>query len=148
MENWEIEREKLINARMKNRRLFACTLDWLWILESGKDLIGYFTERNYKKIGIYGAGELAELLIQEIEKNSEIEIGYLLDQTAAVYRRRYGYPMYLPEEFAAAGEVDMVVVTAITYFDSINEKLIRICPEIPVVSLESIMRNRRSTEVR
>ncbi len=141
---WEIEREKLMSARIKNRRLFVCALNWLQLLESGRDVIGYFTEREYKKIGIYGAGELAELLVQEMEKSQETQVGYLLDQTAAVNRKKYGYPMYLPEEFAVIEDVDMIVVTAITYFESISEALIRIRPEIPVVSLENIIKNRIS----
>ena len=143
---WESERQKLMDARMKNRRLFVCALNWMRLLERGEDLLPYFQERDLKKIGIYGAGELAEILIQEMRRKNEVEIVCLIDQSAAVCREKFGLPVYLPEEFAAIEDVDMVVVTAITYFDAISEKLLRICPEMPVVSLEGIIWKRISEE--
>ena len=143
---WESERQELMDARMKNRKLFACALNWMRLLESGEDLLPYFQERDYRKIGIYGAGELAEILIQEMRRKNKIQIVCLIDQSAAVYREEFGLPVYLPEEFAAIEDVDMVVVTAITYFDAISEKLVRMRPEMPVVSLEEIIRKRISEE--
>ena len=146
LKGWESERQKLMDARTKNRQLFACALDWMRLLESGKDLLPYFQERDCKKIGIYGAGELAEILIQEMRRKNEVEIVCLIDQSAAAYREKFGLPVYLPEEFTTIEDVDMVVVTAITYFDAISEKLIRMCPEMPVVSLAGIIRKRISEE--
>ena len=143
---WESERQKLMDARMKNRKLFACALDWMRILESGEDLLPYFRERDCRKIGIYGAGELAEILIREMRRKNEVEIVGLIDQSAAACREKFGLPVYLPEELAAIEDVDMIVVTAITYFDAISEKLIRMRPEIPVVSLEGIVRKRISED--
>lgn len=140
----EAECRKMAAGRMKNRELFVCALDWLRLLESGEDLLPYFRERDCRRIGIYGAGELAEILVWEMRRRDEIEIAYLMDQSAAANRERYGLPVYLPEEFTSVEDVDMVVVTAITYFDAISERLIRMRPEMPVVSLSGIIRKRIS----
>lgn len=143
---WEQERRKLADARIKNRELFVCALDWLRLLERGANLLPYFKERDCRRIGIYGAGELAEVLIQELIKKNEVEIVYLMDQSAAAQREKYGFPVYLPEELHTVEDVDMIVVTAITYYDSISERLIRMRPEIPVVSLKNIIKDRISEE--
>lgn len=143
---WETERQRLIGVGAKNRRLFACAVNWMRLLEDGKDLLPYFRERDCRKIGIYGAGDLAEMLIREMNRKKEVEVRWLLDRRADVFREKLGLPVHFPEEYAALEDVDMVVVTAITSFDAISEMLLQVRWEMPVVSLEEIIRKRIGEE--
>ena len=141
--NREEEKEKLLLQKKRNRELFVTTLQWLELLEDGKNLLPYFREHDCRRIAVYGAAEIGGILLKEIEKDNLMEVLYFLDKNAEKQRVKCGKPVYLPEEFAKLPEVDMVVVTAITFFESVFDTLMRIRPEIPVVSLKKIIEVRK-----
>ncbi len=141
--NWETEKEKLILQRNRNKIQFSTTLQWLELLEDGTNLLPYFREHDCRRIAVYGAAEIGGILLKEIEKDNLMEVSYFLDKNAEKQREKCGKSVYLPEEFAKLPEVDMVVVTAITFFESVFDTLMCIRPEIPVVSLKKILEVRK-----
>lgn len=142
LSNWEEEKEKLDFQRKRNREQFSTTLRWLELLQDDTNLLPYFNDHNCRRIAIYGAAEIGRVLLKEIEKDNLIEVPYFIDKNAENQREKWGIPVYLPEEFAELPDVDIVVVTAITFFESVNETLVKIRPEIPVVSLNTIIEVR------
>lgn len=140
---WQKERKEIISQRDRNREQFWCALQWLELLEDGTDLCSYFREHNSSRIAIYGAAEIGRVLRKEVERDNVLQVLYFLDRNAEKQREKWGVPVYLPEEFAALPDVDMVVVTAIASFESIWSNLMRIRPEIPAVSLKTIIEVRK-----
>lgn len=92
----------------------------------------YFDNHGYKKIAVYGMSYAGETLINEL-KDSEVELAYGIDQKVGLY----SYIDILSVDDPLP-EVDAVVVTAITFFDEIEEKL-RDKVSCPIISLEDIL---------
>lgn len=137
--NWEKEKEKLIWQKKRMNARFSCVSKWLELLEDGGSLIPYFQERKCHEIVIYGAAEMGRLLLKEIERGNSVRVSGFLDRNAQRQREVCGIPVYLPEEYIHISDADMVVVTAIVAFDAINDTLMGMRPEIPIVSLETII---------
>lgn len=140
---WEIEKKNLIIQRDRLWMQFTTAFQWLELLEDGTNIIPYFKEQNSQKIAIYGAAELGRMLLKELEKDSSMSVLYFIDKSADKKREKWGKPVYLPSEFKELPEVDIVVVTAVSFFEAINKDLIHIRPEIPIVSLNAIVETRR-----
>ena len=117
----------------KHLALFKMMNQWVRVKQEGKNLSSYFDSNGYKEIAIYGMSFAGETLIEEL-KDTNTKVLYGIDQCAD---RLYSEVDILTVEDELK-EVDVVVVTAITFFDEIEEKLHgRI--ECPIISLEDIL---------
>lgn len=116
----------------KHLALFLMMNQWVKVKQEGKNLSSYFENHGYKKIAIYGMSYAGETLVNEL-KNSEIETAYGIDRKVGIYS--YIDVLSLDEQLP---EVDAVVVTAITFFDEIEEAL-KDKVTCPVISLEDIL---------
>lgn len=117
----------------KVHELYMAFDQWLQIRQEGKTLVEYFTKNGYKTVAVYGMKELGERLIDEL-KGSGVTVSYAIDKKADfIYA---DVDVVTPDEELA--DVDVIVVTAITYFDEIEEML---CEKVdcPIVSLEDIL---------
>ncbi len=142
-ENQEEETNKVIQQRERLKVQLSCVSQWLNLLEDGTNLQPYFKDHQCNRIAVYGAAEMGRLLLKEIEREDVAEVLYFLDKNAERQREKWGVPVYLPEEFAGLPQVDMVVVTAVSYIKAIQNVLLQIRPEVPVVSLERIISTRK-----
>lgn len=106
---------------------------WMIFLHQGKKIDGYFIQRNYKKIAIYGMGELGNRLYEELE-NSNVEIAYVIDQEASSVFAE----VEAREPDEVLEEVDAIIVTAVFDFDAIAEELSNKL-SCPVISLEEVI---------
>lgn len=117
----------------KVHKLYMALDQWLQVRQEGKTLVDYFKRQNYKTVAIYGMKELGERLYDELE-GSGITVCYVIDKNAD--------SIYADVEVVSPDDdlepVDVIVVTAIYYFDEIagalKEKV-----DYPVVSLEDIL---------
>lgn len=117
----------------KFKSYYNLLLQWLEIKQEGKNLVSYFEENNYKKIAIYGMGELGNRLYEEL-KGTEIEVKYAIDKNA---ENTYSeLDVYTIDE--QLEEVDAVVVSAIFAFDEI-EKELSDKVDCPIISLEDVV---------
>lgn len=125
--------KEMAEVQAKVHELYMAFDQWLQNRQQGKTLVEYFTKNGYKTVAVYGMKELGERLCDEL-KGSDITVSYAIDQNAdAIYA---DVDVVTPDEELAP--VDVIVVTAITYFDEIEEKL---CEKVdcPIVSLEDIL---------
>lgn len=123
----------LRSGHVKVHELYMAFDRWLQIRQQGKSLVEYFTKNGYKTVAVYGMKELGERLCDEL-KGSDVTVSYAIDKNAdAIYA---DMDVVTPDEELAP--VDVIVVTAITYFDEIEEML---CEKVdcPVISLEDIL---------
>lgn len=117
----------------KHLALFQMMNQWVRVKQEGKNLSAYFEKNGYKKIAIYGISYAGETLVEEL-RETDIEVLYGIDQKAQELDVDINV-VTLDDELE---EVDVIVVTAITFFDEIEEKLSEIV-NYPIVSLEDIL---------
>ena len=125
--------EKVRSMSDKHLTLFLMMNRWVKVKQEGKNLASYFEKNGYKKIAIYGMSYAGETLIDEL-KDTEVTVTYAIDKKAdSIYADVNIVSMEDELE-----NVDAVVVTAITFFDEIEEKLSEKL-DCPIVSLEDIL---------
>lgn len=128
---------KIISAKsetLKKVHVLYCAFDrWLQIRQDGKTLAEYFKNNGYKTVAVYGMKELGERLVDEL-RDSDIKVCYAIDKNAdQIYS---DVDIMTPDDDLEP--VDIIVVTAIYYFDEIEEEL-RSKVDCPIVSLEDII---------
>lgn len=106
---------------------------WLINKQEGKNLAKFFKENGYESIAVYGMSYLGERLLDEL-KGTGIEVRYGIDKNAEnIYADIdvKGLDDELPE-------VDAIVVTAVYFFDEIEDELNKRV-EYPIISLEDVV---------
>ena len=120
-------------ALRKMQVLYLAFDRWMQMRQDGRTLAEYFEKQNYKTVAIYGMKELGERLVDEL-KNTDISVRYAIDRNAdSLYA---DVDLYTPDD--ELEPVDVVVVTAIYYFDEIEEAM-RDKVDCPIISLEDIL---------
>lgn len=146
MQEMDKQIQNITYQRNRYKLFFERTYQWLTLLENGTSLIPYFEKRYCKKIGIYGNAEFGKMLYKELAGHSQIQVEFFMDRNAETNRTIEGIPVFLPEELPDVPEVDMIVVTAVAAADSIVRALLAIRPELPIVSLNTIIDARLNEE--
>ena len=117
----------------KHLALFLMMNQWVKVKQEGKNLAVYFEKNGYKKIAVYGMSYAGETLIDEL-KDTDITVVYGIDQKAD--------SIYADVDIVSMDDkletVDAVVVTAITFFNEIEEQLSEKV-DCPILSLEDIL---------
>lgn len=117
----------------KHLALFLMMNQWVKVKQEGKNLVSYFEKNGYKKIAIYGMSYAGETLLDEL-KGSAVQVAYGIDKNAV--------GIYSDVEIVSMEnsleEVDAIIVTAITFFDDIEEKLSEKV-SCPIISLEDVL---------
>lgn len=127
------ETEKVRARSDKHLDLFLMMNQWVKVKQKGKNLSEYFNANGYKKIAIYGMSYAGETLVDEL-KGTPIEVAYGIDRNAdSIYS---DLDIVSMEDDLA--EVDAIVVTAISFFDEIEEQL-SMKIDCPIISLEDIL---------
>lgn len=125
--------KELLDGHAKVHELYMAFDQWLRIRQEGKTLVEYFERNDYKTVAIYGMKELGERLYDELQ-DSGVTVRYAIDKNAdAIYA---DVDVITPDD--ELEPVDVIVVTALYYFDEIEEMLSEKV-DYPVVSLEDIL---------
>ena len=127
------EKSKIQQMSDKHLELFKMMNQWVKIKQEGKNLSFYFESNGYKTIAIYGMSYAGETLVDEL-RETDTQVLYGIDQRA---ERLYAEVDIVTLE-TELKEVDAIVVTAITFFDEIEEKLSSLV-NCPIISLEDIL---------
>lgn len=127
------QKSEMAQKGKKVHQLYMAFDQWLRIRQEGKTLVEYFERENYKTVAIYGMKELGERLYDELE-GSGITVRYIIDKNAdSIYA---DVDVVTPDD--TLEPVDVIVVTALYYFDEIEE-LLSEKVDCPVISLEDIL---------
>lgn len=129
-------REKLRKKEIeweKMKEFYFILLQWVRVHQENRSLKDYFVKNKYKTVAIYGMKELGEALLEEL-KDGEIEVRYGIDKDAdTIYAAA---DVYKPDE--ELDDVDVVVVTAVHYFDEIKNELQK-KHRVKIVSIEDVV---------
>lgn len=125
--------KKIQSMSDKHLSLFLMMNQWVKVKQEGKRLADYFVSNGYHKIAVYGMSYAGETLLDEL-KDTDVTVVYAIDEKAD--------SIYADVEVLSMdddlGVVDAVVVTAITFFDEIEENLSEKV-DCPVISLEDVL---------
>lgn len=125
--------KEMAEGHAKVHELYMAFDQWLRVRQEGKTLVEFFEKQGYKTVAIYGMKELGERLYDELQ-DSGIAVEYIIDKNAdQIYA---DVDVVTPDE--ELKPVDVVVVTAIYYFDEIEEMLSEKV-DYPIISLEDIL---------
>ncbi len=127
----DVEAKKALSD--KHLKMFKMMDRWVGIKQEGKNLAQYFEQNGYKSIIIYGMHYAGERLVEEL-KGTDIEIVCGIDKNAQTMFADVDV-ITKEEEIPQA---DVIVVTAISFFDEIEEEL-RDRVDCPIVSLEDVV---------
>lgn len=117
----------------KFNEFYLILLQWIRLHQEGRTAANYFRKNGFNSVAIYGMKELGEALLEELT-NSEITVKYGIDRDADnVY---VGVDVYKPDE--RLEDVDVVVVTAVHYFDEIENDL-KNKIKAKIVSIEDVV---------
>jgi len=129
----EDKAQRIQSMSDKHLALFLMMNQWVKVKQDGKNLSAYFERNGYKTIAIYGMSYAGKTLTDEL-KGTNTAVAYGIDKnTNSVYS---DVDIVSLEDDLAA--VDVVVVTAITFFDEIEEQ-ISAKINCPIISLEDVL---------
>lgn len=132
----KVTHKKIDTTKANSQRylsLFRMMAQWVKVKQDGKNISVYFQKYGYKKIAIYGMSVAGVSLLNELN-DTGITVAYGIDKKAdSLYAE---VDIFSPED--SLDEVDVIVVTAITFFDEIEEKLLEKV-HCPILSLEDIL---------
>lgn len=117
----------------KHLSLFLMMNQWVKVKQEGKNLASYFERNGFTRIAVYGMSYVGETLIEEL-KDTGVEVVYGIDKHADRIFSTVDV-IFVDDSF---GEVDAVIVTAITFFDEIKDILSEKV-DCPVISLEDVL---------
>lgn len=117
----------------KHLVLFCMMDQWVLVKQDGKNLAEYFEKNHYKRIAIYGMSYAGKTLVNEL-KDTSIIVAYGIDKNVDSDYTDVDI-VSIDDELE---EVDAIVVTAITFFDEIEEMLSGKI-DCPILSLEDIL---------
>ncbi|MCI9560270.1 MAG: hypothetical protein HFG52_13805 [Lachnospiraceae bacterium] len=127
------KRDVILQFSDKHLALFLMMNQWVKVKQEGKNLVSYFEKNGYKRIAVYGMSYAGEAFIRELQ-DTEIEVAYGIDKNA----NNIFSNIDIISADDSLKDVDLIVVTAITFYDEIKEEL---CKKIdcPIVCLEDIL---------
>ena len=117
---WSRE-EDLVTERNRVKKFedyFSILNSWLKLKNHGGEVKDYFCKNKFRRIGIYGMGELGKRLYEELEK-SDVEIIFAMDKGG------YNLPngLRMVNESEEIPTVDVIVVTPTFDYNNIENSL-------------------------
>lgn len=125
--------DKILFLSNKNLMQFQMMNQWVKVKQERNNLSGYFEERGYYRIAIYGMGIVGQTLLNELQ-GTNVEVVYGIDRNAHM---AYAEVAVLSLENSLP-EVDAVVVTIVESFDVIIQNL-KEKIDSPIISLRDIL---------
>jgi len=118
---------------VKLSEFYNVLVQWISLKERGITAGDFMRKNGYKTAAVYGMKELGELLYQEM-RNSGVCVKYVIDQfPESIF---VDVPVLRPDEDLLP--VDVIIVTAIHYFEKIKETL-KSKIECKICSLEDVL---------
>ena len=117
----------------KHLALYLMMNQWVKVKQENKSIADYLEQNGYKEVAVYGMNYAGETLYNELD-GSGVKVKYAIDRDAD---QKYADVDVISPE-ADLPDVDAIIVTAITFFDEIEEKLAEKI-SCPILSLEDIL---------
>lgn len=116
---------------------YDMTNKWIKNKNLNKNIDIYFQENNIKSIAIYGIGEIAIRLYEEL-KYTDVDIKYFIDRKPES-KNISSIPIICNDSLSIINRVDAIIVTPIYAFESIKADLESNGSVIQIISLNEIV---------
>ena len=120
--------EKLDDSVIEMQKNLQKSVLFYWALTRWMDLkirggctADILKKLGYSRIAVYGYAELGQLLCRELT-GTEVDVSYVIDKKVKDTKMK-NLPIYFPRNDLP--DVDVIVVTAIYYFDEIQKELMQ-----------------------
>lgn len=117
----------------KHLKMFKMMDRWVEIKQEGRNLAEYFVENGYQKVIVYGMHYAGKRLVEEL-KNTNIQVVCGIDKKA----QSIFADIDVITKDDLIPETDVIVVTAISFFDEIENEM-KDKVDCPIVSLEDVV---------
>ena len=117
----------------KSKALYEMLKKWITLKAEKKGICSYLEEKGYSTVAIYGISDIGEILLEELI-NENVVVKYAIDRNAAYIKTTVD--VLAPDDDLPVA--DVVIVTAITFFDEIKSNL-KTKIQCPILSLEEIL---------
>lgn len=125
--------DKVKKMSDKHLELYLLMNQWVAVKQEGKNLSDYFKRKGYQNIAIYGMGYIGQTLVKEL-KGTDIIVKYAIDKKANELCS--DLPVITPD--SVFPEVDVMVVTPVTFFNEIKKNLSG-RGQCPIVSIKDLL---------
>ena len=110
--------EVLLKMSEKHLALYLMMNQWVKVKQENKSIAKYLEAKGYREVAIYGMNYVGETLLNELTGTNVI-VKYGIDKEAE--RMYKDIDVLLPDD--ELPEVDLIIVTPITFWEEIKEKL-------------------------
>lgn len=126
---------------------YVLTTQWIYNLQKGYDISSYLKTRSIQTVSIYGMGNLAEALINELS-GADIQVVCGIDQNAENYLGLgVEFPVITPDKVNGEEMADAIIVTPIFAYDDIVTILRKNGIKSLILSLEEVIFNATREDV-
>ena len=124
-----------LKSQKKLDSYYVVTMQWIYNLQHGYHIGSYLKTKNIQSVSIYGMGNLAEALINELS-DTDIEVIRGIDQNAENYSGLgMKFPVIPPDKLDMAEEMSDAIIA----YDDIVKALQKNGIKSPVLSLEEVI---------
>lgn len=102
----------------KGLEFYDILVRWLKLRQEQHTLAEFFPENGYRSVAIYGVKEIGLLLLSELRQEG-VDVRYAVDRDAD----KISADISVIKPSGSLPEVDVIIVTASHYFDSIYPEL-------------------------
>lgn len=128
--------EEAYRAIAKAQSNYEVMREWVYSNQIGHPIYRFFLQNNYRRIVVYGGGEIGLLLCQEIHSQEQLVLQYVIDKK----KRILPIPVAVFQHFQREIPCDIVVVTPVFDYPQIREVLTAQGAE-NIVSVKDVIMN-------
>lgn len=126
--------EKEHDQRIKITEFYDILIRWIALYQENETIAGWMAERGYKRIAVYGMGELGELIYRELVREN-LDVRCAIDKNADNLNLKKIKALKPMDDLP---ELDVVIVSLPRYFEQIRSDLGHIT-RADIVSIEDII---------
>lgn len=119
----------------KNEFIILTLARWVRVLEAGGRIDTFLRHHGIHTVAVYGYGHLGRLLVEELHRSACVQLAYVADQSKQQLDE--DVPFCLASE--ELPDVDVIIVTAVYYFDEIRTALEAKGVRAKIVSLYDVL---------
>ena len=125
--------DELLDTMKKAFEFDHILIRWLQLAQEKKSLAEYFEQNEYQTVAVYGMKEIGVLLCNQLRQEG-IDVQYAIDKNAD----KINADIEIVKPTSKMPEVDVIIVTATHYFDSIYIELQELT-EAEIVSITDVL---------
>lgn len=118
MKKYNNREDELVDIIKKDNEIINLYERWMIARNNEYSICDFIKKNKFEKVAIYGMGSLGKALCSEFCVR-DINIEYIIEQNEK--RHNDNFQFYTMEDVLP--KVDLIIITAITYYDEIVEEL-------------------------